>query len=92
MMAIVSPLLKPATGPGTKAPPLREMPVQPALQVAVRFTNVPPNVIGALCIAELRAAPVTLVKLKAGGAGVVVTLQTPEVVGPMVTVVVVAVL
>jgi hypothetical protein len=34
-MAMVSPLLKPVTGPAANAPPLREMAMQPALQVAV---------------------------------------------------------
>lgn len=35
----MSPTTKPATGPGTKAAPLREMPMQPALQVAVPATE-----------------------------------------------------
>jgi hypothetical protein len=36
-IAMVSPLFTPLTGPAANAPPLIEIPVQPALQVAVLF-------------------------------------------------------
>ena len=91
-MAMVSPLLKPVTGPATKDPPLREMAVQFALHVAVRLVNPPPSVTVLLVMVELTATPVWSVKLKALAVGVVVTLQVPDVVVPTVTEVVTAVL
>ena len=57
-IAIVSPELKPATGPAVKAPELREIPMQPALQLAVRLVNVPLKVTGALLIVALTFTPV----------------------------------
>jgi hypothetical protein len=52
-MAMVSPLLKPVTGPATKAPPLREMAVQPEPQVAVALANPPASVTALLSMLEL---------------------------------------
>ena len=91
-IAIVSPLFTPDTGPATKPAPLMEMPVHPALQVAVKFVNPPASVTVLLVMVELMGWPVTFVKLKALAVGSVVTLQAVEVVPPMVTVAVVGVL
>ena len=71
---------------------MMEMPVHPALQVAVRFEKPPASVTVLLVMVELTATFVWFVKLKALGVGVVVTLQRLEVVGPMETLAVVAVL
>jgi hypothetical protein len=93
-MAMVSPLLKPATGPATNAPPLRDMPVQPAPQVAVMFVKPPASVTALLMMGSFNATPVMLLKLKAltEPPPLVVAVQTALVVEPTVTVAVVAVL
>jgi hypothetical protein len=84
--------LTPFTGPATKEPPLIEIAVQPAPQVAVRLEKPPASVTVLLVMLELKATSVWFVKLKALAVGVVVTDHVPEVVPPTVTVAVTAVL
>jgi hypothetical protein len=94
-MAMVLPLFTPVTGPATNAPPLMDMPVQPALQVAVMFVKPPASVTVLLVMVELNATPPCPVKLKALTVPPlvpVVTCHGELVVGPTVTVAVVAVL
>jgi hypothetical protein len=87
LMAMVLPLLTPVTGPAIHAPPLMEMAVQPAPQVAVAFAKPPASVTALLIMVVLVATPVWSVKLKALTLPVpVVTCQGELVVGPTVTV------
>jgi hypothetical protein len=64
-MAMVVPLLTPVTGPGTNPPPLSDMPMQPALQVAVAPAKPPPSMTVLLMMEEPVATLVWFVKLKA---------------------------
>ena len=57
-MAMVSPLLRPATGPATKEPPFTDIALQPVLQVAARFVKPPARVTVLLVRVELKGASV----------------------------------
>ena len=86
-MAIVSPLLKPATGPALKADAFLEIPMQPALQVAVSPANVPDKVTALLSIGALVMTFVWGVKLNGFGEfRVVVTDHRFDFVAPTLTV------
>ncbi len=66
-MAMVSPATKPLTGPATKEPPLREIPVQPVPQVAVTVPVKPCKVNALLWMVEPTATVVWFVKENASG-------------------------